>query len=62
MRPYSRTVAIASTSLLISLCATHISLSFAQQAAEMAKVASAKPNVANDPDVVAAVSTPATAA
>ncbi len=54
MRPYSRTVAIASTSLLVSLCATHISLSFAQQAAEMAKVASAKPNVANDPDVVAA--------
>jgi D-alanyl-D-alanine carboxypeptidase len=53
MLPYSTIVAIVSTSLLISLSATHALQSVAQPAAE-AKFASAKPNVANDPDVVAA--------
>lgn len=54
MRPYSTNVAIASATWLICLCTMNTPPSFAQAAAPVAPVASAKPNVANDPDVVAA--------
>ena len=54
MRPFSVVVAIVSTTLLICLCAMTAPLSHAQQAAGAASGASAKPDVANDPDVLAA--------
>ena len=54
MRPFSVVVAIVSTTVLICLCAITAPLSLAQQAAGVASVASAKPDVANDPDVLAA--------
>lgn len=54
MRPYSAIVAIASATSLICLGTMHTPPSFAQAAAPVAPVASAKPSVANDPDVLAA--------
>jgi D-alanyl-D-alanine carboxypeptidase len=54
MRPYSAIGAIASATLFIGLCAIHTPPSFAQAAAPVAPAASTKPNVANDPDVLAA--------
>ncbi len=54
MHRCSRVVALASTSFLLNVCATQASLSFAQQTTEVAKVSSAKANIADDLDVVAA--------
>ena len=54
MRPFSVVVAIVSTIVLICVCAITAPPSLAQQAAGVTSVASTKPDVANDPDVLAA--------
>ena len=54
MRAFSIVVTIVSTAVLSGVCALTSPLSIAQQAADVASVASAKPDVANDPDVLAA--------
>jgi D-alanyl-D-alanine carboxypeptidase len=54
MRSHSAIIAIVFATLLLCYGAIHTPPSFAQAVAPVVPAASAKPNVANDPDVLAA--------